>query len=557
MSARLILLGEKTREYPLSPRSTLGRHPDATVPVSDRVASKEHAHILQLENGGYRIRDVGSRNGTFVNGVRVDESELQDGDTITLGSTNFRFLLSSRKRRPSRPRTSQRSSRSRQRERRRRPKSISELVEGAPQVSLVSDRIQSQIRSTVDVSSRFLPVQDISDPEILRADYEKLRIAHELSRALAVHRDLDTLLQQIVDESLKLIRADRAVILMYEAESGWTPRCVRRQKDDGEIQLSTSILDEVRRHRKAVLSNDASRDERFRESRSIIAQGIRSTMCVPLVNHDTFIGAFHMDSTFNRGTFTEKDLLIFTGIAGQAAAAIANAKLTKKIEEEAETRARFQRLVSPNLVDQIVSGDIELEQGGQLREVTMLFADIRGFTAMSEKESPQRMVDTLNAYFEEMVQVLFDHGGTLDKYVGDEIIGLFGAPVAMDDAAKQGVACATAMLERLADFNERRQAEGEVPIEIGIGLNTGPVVAGAIGSPQTLQYTVIGDAVNVAARLCSVAKAGEILISQSTYEQCEADFEVEAQKTVRVKGKSNALQIYRVTAAVDPVDKAG
>jgi adenylate cyclase len=271
-------------------------------------------------------------------------------------------------------------------------------------------------------------------------------------------------------------------------------------------------------------------------------------MCVPLLYQDRLVGAMHMDSMLTTGAFTEKDLTLFQGIATQAAIAIENHRLAKKIEREAETRAQFQRLLSPNLVDQIVSGALQLDKEGTQRDVTMLFADIRGFTAMSERHAPEEMVKTLNDYFEVMVDVLFAHGGTLDKYVGDEIIGLFGAPVALPDASERAVRCALEMMRALEEFNRVRQREGTEPIQIGIGVNTGPVIAGAIGSSRTLQYTVIGDAVNVASRLCSVARPGEVLISQSTMEQTREKVEVEERAPVQVKGKSKPLPIFRAVS---------
>jgi adenylate cyclase len=143
--------------------------------------------------------------------------------------------------------------------------------------------------------------------------------------------------------------------------------------------------------------------------------------------------------------------------------------------------------------------------------------------------------------------VLFKHGGTLDKYVGDEIIGLFGAPVELADAPARAVRCALDMLKALEEFNRIRAAESKEELRIGIGLNTGPVIAGAIGSSRTLQYTVIGDAVNVAARLCSVAKADEIIISPSTMAQCFNQVIAEQREPVQVKGKAEPIQIWNVT----------
>ena len=524
MSGKLILLGEKTVEYPLTAFNTLGRHPDNSIQVLDRIVSKEHARITLAPNGRWVVRDAGSLNGTLVNGERIGEAVLNDGDRIQLGNTNFAFAEDN----PQAQQAEQQANRGR--------------------VTMMPGQVQSEVRNRIDASKRFVPVAEISDIETLKADYEKLRVAHELSQKLAVGTDLDLLLQQIVDETFQIIRADRAVILLYDPDTDMlTPAYVRQKRADEEIKLSNTILDEVKRNKAAVLSSDAMVDERFKAAKSIIMQGIRSTMAVPLLVADQLVGAFHVDSMLASGAFTDKDLLLFSGIATQAAIAIQNFRLAKKIEHEAATRAEFQRLLSPNLVDQIVSGALTLDQAGANREVTMLFADIRGFTSMSERHTPEEMVETLNNYFEFMVDVLFKHGGTLDKYVGDEIIGLFGAPVEMPDAPLRAVRCALDMLKALEEFNRTRANEGKEQIKIGIGINSGRVIAGAIGSSRTLQYTVIGDAVNIAARLCSVAKFDEIIISPSTMQPCKMFVIADQREPVQVKGKAEPIQIWNIT----------
>ena len=515
--AKLILVtGEGAKEHSLAAFNTVGRHPDNTVQVLDRIVSKEHCRITRGPQGGYVLRDTGSLNGCYVNGERVSERRLATGDEITLGNTTLRFVDDG-----------------------------DGLSQPIRNVTMMPGQIQSQVRSRVEANTRFLPATEVQSVEALRADYEKLRIAHELSQKVSVGTDLDELLQQIVDETFQFIRADRAVILLYDSDADELhPRYVKQKRDDEEIQLSSSILDEVKNNKRAVLSSDAMFDERFKAAKSIIMQGIRSTMCVPLLYSGRLVGAMHMDSMLTTGAFTEKDLTLFQGIATQAAIAIENHRLAKKIEREAGTRAQFQRLLSPNLVDQIVNGALQLDQAGTNVVVTMLFADIRGFTAMSERHEPEEMVKTLNDYFELMVDVLFSHGGTLDKYVGDEIIGLFGAPVSLPDAPARAVRCGLEMQRALEEFNRVRESAGAEPIKIGIGINTGPVIAGAIGSSRTLQYTVIGDAVNIAARLCGKAAAGEVLMSEETMDKVKDTIEVEDRENVSLRGKSKQIPVY-------------
>jgi adenylate cyclase len=269
-------------------------------------------------------------------------------------------------------------------------------------------------------------------------------------------------------------------------------------------------------------------------------------MTVPLLIGEEILGIMHLDSQIATNAFTEKDLQIFTGIASQAAVSIQNARLAKKIEQEAQTRAQIARLVPPNIVEQVVSGELVIEKGGKSAECTMLYSDIRGFTAMSERNAAEEIVRMLNEYFEVMVDILFKHEGTLDKFVGDEIIGLFGAPIAVADASMKAVMCALDMQKALRDFNRMRQAEGKEPIRVGIGINTGNVVTGAIGSSKSLQYTAIGDAMNTASRLCGVAKAGEIIVSELTMAKLAGRVDAVPLPPVDLKNKANKLRIFNV-----------
>ena len=197
-----------------------------------------------------------------------------------------------------------------------------------------------------------------------------------------------------------------------------------------------------------------------------------------------------------------------------------------------------------------MKGELTIEKGGRLNEITMLFSDIRGFTTMSDGRPPEEVVQTLNEYFEVMVDVLFQFQGTLDKFVGDEIIGLFGAPISIDDGPFKAVACALAMMHGLAEFNRTRASEGLPEIKIGIGINTGKVITGSIGSTRALQYTAIGDAMNVASRLVNVASSGEVIISENTYRYVADRVDATALPPVKVKGKAEELKVYRVNGLI-------
>jgi adenylate cyclase len=524
--AKLILISSDERqEFELASFNSIGRHPDNTIQILDRIISKEHAQIQRTAEGRFLLRDLGSLNGTYIRGDRVHEHVLDDGDEISLGSTRLLF--------------------------------VEQRLDDAPlsRVTIAPGSSQSEthIRQKIAAGREFLPERELTDEKQLRRDYEKLRIGHELAKALGAELDLEKLLPKILDKAFELLGADRGVILLMGANEELVPRYVK-QKDDKpteNIVLSKTVMAEVMSQKAAVLSSDALMDSRFSGAHSIIMQGIRSTMTVPLLFGEEILGILHLDSQIATNAFTEKDLQVLTGIAAQAAIAIQNARLAKKIEHEAQTRVQLERLVPANVVDQMMTGELTIERGGKLCEVTMLVSDIRGFTAMSEKQKPETIVAMLNEYFEVMVDILFKHGGTLDKFVGDEIIGLFGAPIPLKDSPMRAVMCALEMQKALRELNSGRANDNREAIRVGIGMNTGQVVTGLIGSSKALQYTAIGDAMNTAARLQSIAKAGEIIVSEQTMRYIADRIEAISLPPVEVKGKRERMRVYNVIGTKD------
>ncbi|HLL23955.1 MAG TPA: adenylate/guanylate cyclase domain-containing protein [Kofleriaceae bacterium] len=520
MAKLIVISGEERQEFELAAFNTIGRHPDNTIQILDRIISKEHAQIQRAADGRYLLRDLRSLNGTFLRNERVADHYLSDGDEFTMGSTRIVFVD--------------------------KPK----VDDALGRVTIAPGLTESHIRGRIQANTGdFMPERQIADDKNLRRDYERLRIGHELARAVGSELDLDKLLPKILDKAFELVGADRGVILLQDDRGELAPRYVKTRsgKSDPNIVLSKTVMAEVQNNKAAVLSSDATMDARFSGAHSIIMQGIRSTMTLPLLHSGELLGIMHLDSLFTSNAFTEKDLQICTGMAAQAAISIQNARLASRIEKEAQTRAQISRLIPPSVVEQVVQGKLTIEKGGRLNEITMLFSDIRGFTTMSDGRPAQEVVNTLNEYFEVMVDVLFKYSGTLDKFVGDEIIGLFGAPIAIDDAPYKAVSCAIAMLQALEEFNRTRASENLAAIRIGIGINTGNVITGAIGSTRALQYTAIGDAMNVASRLVNVAGSGEIIISEDTYRAVAGRIEATQLPPVKVKGKADELKVYRVT----------
>ncbi len=511
------------RSHILDEVTSIGRHPKQDIQLLDRVVSKQHALIELDMEGQFYVRDLGSRNGTFVNGQKIDgRRPIDNGDTLSVGSTELVFRHE--------PTDEQSQSR----------------------VTIHADELEAHVQNRIEqrTDDRFLPEQEIGNTGDLRRDYEKLRIAHELSQSIGVETDLDVLLEKILEKAFEIFRADHGVILMRPStDDELVPRVVRGRDADidvGDVRISRTILNEVVEERQAVLSSDAMKDDRFSGAHSIILGNIRSTMSVPLMVDQNILGVIHLDSTVESNAFTEKDLQILSGFGRQASVLIDHHRLIKKMEEEIVVREKLHRLLSPQLVDEVVSGRLELKKGGELRDATVMFADIRDFTSFSEDTPPQTVVAVLNEYFELMVDIIFKHEGTLDKFIGDEIMAIWGAPISRDDDTERALKAAIEMQQTLRTFNATRQSEGKPVLEMGIGLNTGEVVAGYMGSTKSMNYTVMGDNVNTASRICSEAGPGDIIIGRNTLESVADLVNAIPLPATSLKGKRQSVELFRV-----------
>jgi adenylate cyclase len=230
---------------------------------------------------------------------------------------------------------------------------------------------------------------------------------------------------------------------------------------------------------------------------------------------------------------------------------ISTYKVGVEEREKRKIKNMFSKYVSDVLVEELLKGG-ELKLGGEKKEITVLFSDIRGFTSMSEKMQPEEVVALLNEYLSEMNESIFANEGTLDKFVGDAVMALFGTPAPLKDHALYAIKTAFDMKKRLAVLNERWAKEGRPQLKIGIGINTGHAVAGNMGSMKRMEYTVIGDTVNLASRLESATKGlgADILISEKTYDLVRGFVRVKKFENVTVKGKEESLTVYDVVELI-------
>lgn len=521
MPQLIIRDGEGDREVELGELTRIGRVLENEVCLEDVNVSRYHAQISRTKNG-YLFRDLGSRNGSYMKGMRVPETTLTNGDKIKIGKTTLLF--------------------------------VEDLTDTTPPglVKIASTPISNQaIQASASVGDEdaFTPACLIADDVDWREDYEKLRLGNEMIRHVGLQRDLDDILKGIAEKLLEIFPADRCAILLLDSTSDTlVPMAVKVLPGiDKHMSISESILDEVREKHAALLIADASSDARFSHSESIMVQGLQSVLCAPIIHGGYFYGVIHMDSQKSAMVFSRKDLHLITSLMAHIGTIIANTKLLQSVEQEVRDRAQFERLLSPTVMKKITSGEFKLEKkGGELKEVTTLFADIRGFTNMAHYMSASHVVEVLNEYFELMVNIVFQYGGTVDKFIGDEVMVLFDALTEVEYPADRAVRCAFHLHGSLDLFNRERKARGDHAIEVGIGINTGEVVVGAIGSSQAMQYTCIGDAVNIAARLTSIASARQTIISETTYRKMKVKPHHEKLPPAKLKGIDKPVQLYSV-----------
>ncbi|RJS25214.1 cyclase [Corallococcus sp. H22C18031201] len=512
-------------EFPLGPKTSLGRHPSNTLRLVDREVSKEHA-IIERVGRDFVLKDLGSSNGTFVNGRKVLELKLRDGDEIALGASRLVFHSGE-------------------------PPAASNTAPTMPGVTVVAHSVSvpAFLAQMDAVPQNFRPAEQVTDTDALRRDYEKLRIAHEFHRQVTVQGRQQDLFDQILKVAFQLLAADHGVILKV-ADGQFIPVAVQhRQGRQANVMLSDTVLKRVVETRKAVLTADAIIDERFSAAESIVAQGIRSAMAVPLMVNEKLQAVLFLDSRQQINAFSEKDLAILSGIAAQAGIALENAALAEQIRAEAVTRAELSRFLSKAVADAVINGGTEDLRQSRLAEVSCLFADIRGFTTLAENDSPQEVVSMLNAFFTAMADVVFRYEGNLDKFIGDCVMAVWGPPSSHPDDPGRALRAALEMQDAVTELNRQRVLAGKRPIEVGIGVNTGQAVVGYMGSAERHEFTAIGDTVNTASRLCGLAKSGEVLASEMTVRKAGPGFDVEALPVLQVKGKEKGVQTYRVHGA--------
>lgn len=509
----------------------VGRAVTSDLPVYDSTVSRRHAEVTHTPHG-LTVKDLGSSNGTFVNGSRIAEATVSDGDIVTFGKVAFNIIevVASPAAAPPTP-----------------DPPAAAAAQAAPQATIVRQVPVKDPDSLEQQVGRLSGESTLATGEEREAN--KLKLLLDISKELSKQQDVDKLLDKVVDITFQVMSVDRVSILMVDAKSGeLVPRTSRNRLGDqaSAKHVPRSIAQRCVDERLAILTDNAAADERFK-GQSILMQSVRSAMSAPMMGGEgTVLGLIYVDNLTALNSFGDEDLEFLIAFSGIAAVAVENSQLTDKLAHEAVVLSNFQRYFAPNIVEQISSQDGMVQLGGAKRPVVIFFTDIRGFTSMSENMSPDDIASLLTEYFTEMVSIVFEHSGTLDKFMGDAIMALWGAPLEHEDDADRAMQAAIDMMRVLGELNQKWESEGRPHIDIGIGINYGEVFAGNIGSEQRMEYTVIGDAVNVASRLCSKAARGQVIVSEPFYKALKTPPEVEALDPLELKGKSDTVPVYQV-----------
>lgn len=516
----------------------VGRAVNSDVPIYDPTISRQHAQ-LNAEDGGLRVKDMGSSNGTFLNGGRITDAVAAPNDVVTFGKVAF--YVREHARPADQPKEAPGGFAV--------PKPAGATIVRQLPVRESGSAIQSPLKrlSGSAVAVPVAPEEAAPEPPAARSA-KKLELLLEISKQLSRQLEVDKLLESVVDFTFQVMDVDRCSILLCENTGGeLVPRISKSRLGEGFASarhVPQSIARKAVSERVAILTDNAAEDERFK-GKSILLQSVRSAMSAPLMSSNgSVLGLIYVDNLTATHAFTDEDLEFLIAFSGVASVAMENSQLSDRIRHEALVLSNFQRYFSPDLAKQIAEHGEEVKLGGTKREVVIMFTDIRGFTSMSEKMNPDDVAQLLREYFTEMVEIIFRNGGTLDKFIGDAIMALWGAPLNTPDDADKALAAAIEMQQALAQLNEHWESGGKPPVNIGIGINFGEVFAGNVGSEQRLEYTVLGDAVNTASRLCSKAAKGEIMISEPLYKRLKKAPKVEAREPIPLKGKSKPVANY-------------
>jgi adenylate cyclase len=503
----------------------IGRELKNDLILDDPRVSRYHA-VAHKTADGVTFRDLGSGNGVFVNGQRIAPNvdiKLTENTQIKLGSCTLTYQDVD----PLRTQEAHNV--------------LREVMQKPPSEMLVTSALKPYTRPE-DVPV-LIYHQELEKKERI------LRLFYDLSLKLSSVFSLEDIYHQAFDILFSVTPVTRCFIFRKN-EQGEFEEAATRTRDGGNTgkttPISQTIFAKVAGERVSVLLEDTQSSGPELSSKSILATQVQSVMASPIIGPRGLLGIIYADRFDAYEKFGADDLDLLNAVSVHMGIAINTVINYERLQKQAQARSSFERFLPRQVVDQILRSPDEVRLGGVRQKVTALFADVRNFTTLSETSTPELIVNLLNQYFSMVSEIIFKHSGTLDKYIGDGLMALFGAPYASELDAIKAVRAAVEMQRAMVAFNERLRASNLPPIQIGIGVNTGPAIVGYIGSEARLDYTAIGDTINTAARLESLAQPSQIVISENTMQSLDETFRVRSLGTERLKGKQQNLRVMEV-----------
>ena len=496
----------KRYELTLRPNSTymIGRAKENDIVLNDRRVSRRHAHIAGSAASFVLIDGVvvngelkRSVNKVYVNGSAVLDHELKPGDEITIGTSVLAVhevdvpapAVETPVEQPAPP-TPVTPATPIAAEITEVPKAVSydDQPLGNTQMFISGNEIIEKSAKTSTGGGEFISLSAIKsdiptaeEVKELRRKAQILEMLYEMSKSLGKVFDLKEIFEKATELIFRVTPSERVVALLADEtldgkilDYSLYPIAAKARGVDlkelpSDLTISRTITQKVMKDKVALLSQDARSDEQFHGAESIVSQGVRSTICAPLITESNVHGVVYADRLDPFAAFSQDDLELISAVAAQTAVAVETIKGHKKLAREEVARANYSRFMPEYVVKQLLEDPNSFRLGGANQTITVLFADIRGFTALSEKKNPEKVVALLNRYFSAMTEVIFEHRGTLDKFLGDGLMALFGAPTASEADADNAVKSAIALQKRVQQLNSELRAEGLPEVSVGVG----------------------------------------------------------------------------------------
>jgi len=512
---------------------SIGRLPDNDLELNDHLVSRHHSKIIK-QGIEFFVQDLGSANGTFLNKKAIKTERLKDGDEIQIGHTTIVFKAESSFIIPKAPPLGK------------------DVRMGSDIVRHVGELSIDYRLDVKDILAQGKSIAEAVKPLKQSKESERFFILYHLGRAVTSATTLDEVLEIAMGSIFSVINADRGVIMLIDKDTGklvykLTKRSKNSKDKNEHVFVSQTITNKVINDKVSIITSDAGNDPRFQAGLSIAQFHIRSALCVPLWEKQDVFGVIYVDNLLQNAAFTQDELELLTAIANQIAIRIKQDELYESLKKEALMRSNLERYHSPDVVEMIIhqSGGKQIGREVIEKEVTILFADIQNFTTISEKITPRQLSEMLNEFFETTTKIVFEYKGSVNKYIGDAILAVFGAPIDLPEHQLKATQAGIKMLKAIQNLQDTSPLDFP-RYHLRIGINTGNVVAGNIGAQKRIEYTVLGDAVNIASRLNQFAESNQVVIGENTYQAVKDNINALPLGGVKLKGKEKEVKVYKV-----------